>query len=131
MENTLVLLYGACGILSAVLYLPLLHRLATQEDAWRGHSLAAWGGWFVISIVNLSYAVTINGDAKFIMAAFAGCCSLGTVNGTIMFKMAEDRIRRRRVSPVDMSHVILPSAEIEIPEANNDETGPPVHAVVA
>lgn len=131
MESILVPLYGACGVLSAILYLPLLHRLVTQEEAWRGHSLASWSGWFAISLVNLAYATMVNGDAKFILAASAGCLSLLAVVGTIVFKTIDNAVRRRRSCLAPGLHMMIPSEDLEIPLADNDTMDSAAHAIVA
>ena len=119
MEAILVPLYGACGILSAILYLPLIRKLLADGDAWQGHSLASWAGWLVISLVNLAYASLINGDVKFITAALLGACALAAVTGIILVRTL--RVRMKTIIVTDHSAKGLISvAAMEIPIADND-----------
>ena len=126
MEEILIPLYGACGILSAALYIPLITKLLRDDQAWRGHSLASWGGWFSISIVNLAYAALINHDAKFITAALLGCGALGSVTAIVVVRWGRDRYSRRRLSRVPDLASMIPSGGMGIPAADNDRN--PIHS---
>ena len=121
MEEILIPLYGACGLLSATLYLPLIRKLLADPHAWRGHSLASWGGWFAISLVNLAYASLVNHDAKFITAALLGCCALGSVTTIITVRWMSERYSALRFSRVPDLAVMIPQGGVEVPLANNDQ----------
>lgn len=121
MEEILIPLYGACGLLSAILYLPLIRKLLVDPSAWRGHSLASWSGWFAISAVNLAYAYLVNHDAKFIMATLLGCCTLGSVTTIITVRWIRERYSADRFSKVPDLALLVPQGGVGVPSASNDQ----------
>jgi len=56
MEKLLSVLYGASGIVSALLYLPQVFRYHRDRHACLSISLFSWSGWIVIGTITFLYA---------------------------------------------------------------------------
>lgn len=59
MEHFISILYGASGIAASALYLPQILRYHRDPDSRRSISLLAWGGWILIALVTILYALVV------------------------------------------------------------------------
>lgn len=59
MEQILSVLYGVSGVLASALYLPQIAKFHQDHEARRSISLTSWGGWIVIAIIAILYAIVV------------------------------------------------------------------------
>ncbi|GIZ51860.1 hypothetical protein [Noviherbaspirillum aridicola] len=59
MEQFISILYGASGIVATALYLPQILRYHRDPASRRSISLLAWGGWIMIALVTILYALVV------------------------------------------------------------------------
>lgn len=69
MEHFISILYGASGIAASVLYLPQILLYHRNPEARQAISLLAWGGWILIAMVTISYALIVVHSPLFAMVA--------------------------------------------------------------
>ena len=70
MEQILSVLYGASGVVATALYLPQIAKFHRDHEARRSISLASWGGWIVIAMIAILYAVFV--VRNYLIASVAG-----------------------------------------------------------
>lgn len=126
MDTVLTLAYAAGAAASALLYIPMLAKILRDKNAWRGHSLPSWGGWLVISMVNLAYAARVNGDTNMIYAAAAGSIALGSVVALLVWS----RFRAQRFLNYALEGTIMETIEV-LPLPDNDKGPLPDNKVAA
>lgn len=89
MEQVISILYGASGIAASALYLPQILRYHRDPGARRSISLLAWGGWILIAMVTILYALIVVHSPL-----FAGVAALNVLaQSVVVFYGISARIR--------------------------------------
>lgn len=59
MEQLLSVLYGVSGITASALYIPQIIRYHRDPAARQSISLLSWGGWIIIAVITIAYALCV------------------------------------------------------------------------
>ncbi|MGE5622885.1 MAG: hypothetical protein ACM3WS_07010 [Bacillota bacterium] len=92
MEQILSVLYGLSGVAASALYLPQIAKFHRDQEACRSISLASWGGWTVIALIAVLYAVFVAGN--YLIAAVAG--SNAIAQAVVLFYGINARLAKNR-----------------------------------
>lgn len=76
MAGLLTVLYGMSGFISLAAYIPQFIAFRRDKDACRTTPVSTWLLWWSQAVVVAVYAVTLNGDPMFMMAALLSVLAL-------------------------------------------------------
>lgn len=81
----LTVLYGMSGFISLVGYIPQYLAFRKNPDACRTTPPTTWLLWLVQSIIVAIYAVTINGDKMFMLAALLALSAVTVCTTALLY----------------------------------------------
>lgn len=85
MTAILTVLYGMSGFISLAAYVPQFIAFRRDRDACRTTPVSTWLLWWSQSLVVALYAVTLNGDRMFMMAALLSVLALTVCTAMLLY----------------------------------------------
>jgi hypothetical protein len=73
MEKIITILYGACGLIALLAYLPQIKTLMESEEHRKSLVLSTWAMWTITSGVTFLYAYFVVSDIFFSLVSLVGC----------------------------------------------------------
>lgn len=109
MSAILTVLYGASGFISLAGYLPQYLAFRKDPDACRTTPPTTWLLWFVQSLIVAIYAVTINGDKMFMMAALLALTAVTVCTTALLYgRWKVQRAEEAKTSIVKFPVAVVP-----------------------
>jgi hypothetical protein len=95
LASTLGCLYTTSGLLACGLYGPQLRVLSTSAGARRAMSLTTWGGWSVLGVTTLAYAVVVVQQPEMVVVtAINALCQASVFALALGQRLADRRLLR-------------------------------------
>lgn len=98
MEQVLSVLYGVSGVAASALYIPQILKYHRDPDARLSISLLSWGGWIMIALVTILYALYVVKSQLFAMVAALNVMA----QITVLFYGLNARFGKHRTLPVQV-----------------------------
>ncbi len=85
MSAILTVLYGMSGFISLAAYVPQFLAFLRDKDACRTTPVSTWLLWWSQAVVVALYAITLNGDKMFMLAALLSVSALTVCTAMLLY----------------------------------------------